>query len=208
MPQAAQKKKPRKRKPPRKKTSRRRRWWIYASLAAVAWLGISHYVVRARMERFLAEHFTGRAHVAWALLLPNLDAVGFGARIEGEHFTIDVPRVHVDILAWSVFGADPVLGVTVAGLEMDIVAGQPLRLLRERVYEGAPVPDDLNLDPVRLPPVTLRDVTLRLSGTGRVFSSGCVTVAQVGDPHTRATQRRCRQHVQLHFGPYWMSPIA
>jgi len=163
------------------KASRKwRRRWIIAALVLMAWMAVSHLVVRRQLERWLGDAFAGSVRVDWALLRPDLDVVAYGVDIEGEHFRLSAARLRVGLRVWGIFGADPVEDIEVDGLRADADPGERIRMLRDPLAAGADAGEDADLDPFRLPPAEFNDAELRLGGDP-VLAVGRLVVRQVGD---------------------------
>jgi hypothetical protein len=170
---------------------RRRRALLYGPpLALLAWLALSHLVARPRVERWLQDTFAGEADVSWALVWPDLDVTAFGARVDGEHFTLAASRVRIGLNPWWLFGGRPIEDVGVHDLEAEVEEGAPLRLFRGSDDgdggsggEGDGVPR-VDLDPTRYPTFDFHRPRVTLRGeekTYTIFATDRVDVSQVGD---------------------------
>jgi len=106
----------------------------------VAWLLISHFVVRARIEGWLRRTFRGDAKVSWALLWPDFDATAFGVSIETPHHRLDAASIVVGLKPLSFFGGPSVDRVEIKDLVGEFDEGEPVELLRVPAggTEGAP----------------------------------------------------------------------
>ncbi len=158
-----------------KKTQGRSRRWrrlkIAAPIALLFWAALSHFVVRPRAERVLAELFRGEATARFAILWPTLNVTAFGVRIRGEEFSVAADRVAVDLNLLAVFGTDLVLGVEVSGLHAELAAGEPVEVVRGRAADDPSSKDSEgvgkeggggSLDPLRLPPLLFHDALVSL----------------------------------------------
>jgi hypothetical protein len=162
----------------------RRKKLAVAAAVVLAWLALSHFVVRRSIQGWLSGHFAGESTVAFALLWPHLDATAFGVRVVGETHVLQASRVYIDIAPLSMLGGRAVNGVGISGFEVDAEGGKPLRLFPAREAEGDVVGEDDDLDPVWLPRVDFWDPVVRVGYEGRdiqVFSAGGVRMLQRGD---------------------------
>ncbi|HEX5137437.1 MAG TPA: hypothetical protein VFY93_10715 [Planctomycetota bacterium] len=121
-------------------TGRVRRLALLLPALLAAWLLLSHFVVRARIEGWLRRTFRGDAKVSWALLWPNFDATAFGVSVETAHHRIEAARVVVGIKPLAFFGGPSVDRVEVHDLVGEFDEGEPVELLRVPAggEEGAP----------------------------------------------------------------------
>jgi len=154
-----------------------------------AWLLLSHFVVRAKIEMWLGKTFRGRAEVPWAILWPDFDATAYGAIVETEHHRLEASRVVVGLKPLAFFGGPPVSGVEVHGLRGEFDEGEPVELLRvpaaeeEGVHAGEEEPSSPSAPP-RAPPLRFVEPEIFLRGaTGkhRVFAAEVLDAIQVGD---------------------------
>jgi len=163
----------------------RRRLRIAVPVLLLAWAALSHWVVRPRVERALGDVLEGPARVRFAVLWPTLNVTAFGVDVEGDGFALGADRVAVDLDPLAVFGSEAVAGIVVTGLRAELGAGERVDLVRERRPEGGEAAEEgIDLDPVRVPPLSFRDaaVSLREGGAGavstRVFSCARLDVDQ------------------------------
>jgi len=154
-------------------------------LVVGTWIALSHLVARPLLREHLERTFESDARVAWAIVWPDLDVTGFGVSLEGEHFRADASRVGVGLRAWGLFGSRPVSDIRIVDLRAEIDEGRPLRLFREHVSEGSDAPAELDLDPVRIPPLSFREpeIAMRREDGSRLalFATSRVDVEQTGD---------------------------
>lgn len=165
---------------------KRRVWRIAVPLAIVGWLAVSHLVIRPKTEQWLEARFSGTAKVGFALVWPDLDVSLYSVTLRSERFRIDASTVAVGVRAWGIFGDDLVSDVAIDGLHAELVHGTDLALFKEPVREGEAAPEDesLDLDPPRVPPLTLTDpkVTLRVDDEiWSLLEVGVLHVRQAGD---------------------------
>jgi hypothetical protein len=163
----------------------RRLLWIGAALL-VAWLALSHFVVRRGIRGWLGRHFNGEPGVTVAIVWPHLDVTAFGLEVEAEHHRLSASRVGLDVNPLGLFGGRLINAAHVSGFECRVDEGAPLRILK--MGSGAKAGESssgADLDPYRLCPLTFSDTAVDLrgeeGGVTRVFVTESLSVAQEGD---------------------------
>jgi hypothetical protein len=172
-----------------KRPERRKRWrrrlLSWGVPLVLAWLALSHFLIRPRLESFLAETFVGEPRVRFALLLPDASVSAFGVEIEAEHHRLAASRVWIDLRPFGLLGARPVERVALSRFVADIDEGGRLRLLRDPREQGSEAGPDADLDPATVPPLTFHDPEIHLvdeaGARRRVFGTRRLDVRQIGD---------------------------
>jgi hypothetical protein len=160
---------------------------LLAPALLAGWLLLSHFVVRTKIEGWLAKTFRGTASVEWAVLWPDFDATAFGVKVESAHHVLEASTIVVGLRPLAFFGGPPVDGVEVRGLRGEFDEGEPVELLRVPAgEEGVPAGEDAGAPstPPRAPPLRFVEPEVRLrSGDSvrRVFSADVLDAIQVGD---------------------------
>lgn len=161
----------------------KRRLLRYGVPALLAWLAVSHFVVRPALEDWLADHFTGRAEVSFALIWPHFAVTAFGVTIEAENHTLSASRVGVDLYLWSIFGGRKVKGVDITGMVAELEEGERLEIFRRDGAGGSgDTIDEIDLDPVRVPPIRFSEPRILVRASGwSIFSTDFLEAVQQGD---------------------------
>jgi len=201
-------------------TIRRKRAAGIAAVAFAAWLALSYFGARPLVASRLEARLAGRAHVSFALVWPTLDVTAFGVRLDGEHFTLEAPRVHLDLSPWGLFGGRATRAVHVHELRAFVDEGKSVKIVRDDPEGGGAAggADGPQFEVEWMPPIVFSDSRIlfrRQDGTSwtafeadrfdltqtddRIFRLGAGTGVVTTIPFERLTARVIRHGGHLLF---------